>query len=400
MDRTFVGFGFGAIQAGLFLPEAYGSGNFSRLVVSEIDTEVVTALRGAGGSYSCNVAGGTSIETVHVEGVEIFNPMVEEDRTALVQAIAEATELVTALPSFTLYDAGEASVAKLLAQCFSKKLNDDSLPDCVVYAAENDTRAATRLKEACQSYNSAGFGGRAQFLETVIGKMSSVVTDPNRITNENLTPIVPGLDRALLVEAFNRILVDQVTLPDFERGLSAFIEKPDLAPFAAAKIFGHNAIHALLGYLAHEQGLHYMHEAGKHEDMMDFAKEAFLTESGVGLRHKYAGVADDLFTEEGFEAYTEDLLTRMVNPFLRDPVERVIRDPARKLGWDDRLLGSMLLAAEAGVVPSRLTRGASIALGILCQEKGRDDPSVLLDELWEGVHGDHRQELQQLILNS
>ena len=69
-----------------------------------------------------------------------------------------------------------------------------------------------------------------------------------------------------------------------------------------------------------------------------------------------------------------------------------------KLGWNDRLLGSMLLAEEAGVVPSRLSRGASIALEFLCQEKGRDDPAALLDELWEGVHGDHRQEFQKLIL--
>jgi len=395
MDRTFVGFGFGAIQGGLFLPEAFGSGNFSRLVVAEIDAEVVTALRGAGGSYSCNVASVNDIETIQVEGVEIFNPLVEEDRTALVQAITEATELATALPSFTLYDEGEASVAKLLAQGLTEKLNDVSLPDCVVYAAENDTRAAARLQEACQSHNP---GGRVQFLETVIGKMSSVVTDPIRLKNENLAPIVPGLDRALLVEAFNRILVDQVTLPDFERGLSAFIEKPDLAPFAATKIFGHNANHALLGYLAHEQGLGYMHEAGEHEDMMDFVREAFQNESGVGLRHKYAEVDDNLFTEAGFEAYAEDLLARMVNPFLRDPVERVIRDPGRKLGWDDRLIGSMLLAAEAGVVPSRLARGASIALDFLCQEKGRDDSSALLEELWEGVHGDHRQEFQKLIL--
>jgi len=116
MGRTFVGFGFGAIQGGLFLPEAFGSGNFSRMVVSEIDVEIVAALRASGSSYSCNVASATAIETVHVECVEIFNPLVEEDRTALVQAIAEASELATALPSVTLYDAGEASAAKLLAQ--------------------------------------------------------------------------------------------------------------------------------------------------------------------------------------------------------------------------------------------------------------------------------------------
>ena len=182
--------------------------------------------------------------------------------------------------------------------------------------------------------------------------------------------------------------------------MSTFTEKPDLAPVAAAKNLGHNANHALLGYLAHEQGLRYMHEAGEREDLMPFVREAFLKESGVGLRHKYAGVDDELFTEEGFETYAEDLLTRMVNPFLRDPVERVTRDPGRKLGWNDRLIGSMFLAAEAGVVPSRLARGASIALGFLCQESGRDDPSALLEELREGVQGDHRLEFQQLILSS
>ena len=398
MGRTFVGFGFGAIQGGLFLPEAYVSGNFSRLVVSEIDAEIVAALRSAGGSYSCNVAGATAIERVHVEGVEIFNPLEEEDQVALVQAIAEATELSTALPSFTLYDAGDAPVAKLLARGLAEKLKNDSLPDCVVYAAENDTRAAIRLKEATQSYEPAGFEGRVQFLDTVIGKMSSVVTDPNRITHEKLTPIVPGLNRAFLVEAFNRILVDKVTLPNFERGLRAFIEKPDLAPFAASKIYGHNAIHALLGYLAHEQGLEYMHQAAEREDMMEFAKEAFLAESGVGLRSKYAETNDELFTEEGFKVYAEDLLVRMVNPFLRDPVERVTRDPARKLGWNDRLIGSMLLAAEAGVVPTRLARGASIALDFLCQEQGLNDPATLLDELWEGEAEDQRREFKKLTL--
>ncbi|MDP7559331.1 MAG: mannitol-1-phosphate 5-dehydrogenase, partial [Planctomycetota bacterium] len=92
------------------------------------------------------------------------------------------------------------------------------------------------------------------------------------------------------------------------------------------------------------------------------------------------------------------LLARMVNPFLRDPVERVTRDPARKLGWNDRLIGSMVLAAQAGVVPTHLARGASIALDLLCQEQGRNDPPTLLDELWKGEEGDHRQEFQKLIL--
>lgn len=51
MKKTFVGFGFGAIQGGLFLEEAWKSGNFSRLVVAEVLPAVVDAVRQNGGRY-------------------------------------------------------------------------------------------------------------------------------------------------------------------------------------------------------------------------------------------------------------------------------------------------------------------------------------------------------------
>ena len=400
MSRTFVGFGFGAIQGGLFLPEAFRSGNFSRLVVSEIDAESVAALRTAEGTYFCNVAGSSSVETICVEDVEILNPLVDEDRKALVRAISEASELATALPSFTLYDVGEASVAAILAEGLSIKAADPALPTCVVYAAENDSRAASRLRDACLGHAPEGFGESVQLSETVIAKMCSVVADPERIMDEDLAPIVSDFPRAFLVESFNEILVDKVTLPNFERGLSAFIEKPDLDPFAITKFLGHNANHALLGYLAREQGLRFMHEAGEREDLMTIVQEAFLEESGVGLRHKYAELDDDLFTEDGFRAYAEDAVTRMVSPFLRDPVDRVTRDPARKLGWEDRLVGSMRLASEAGVKPNRLARGVAIALQCLCEETGQGGPEVLLAELWKDAAGELSADLLKLVFNS
>ncbi|MBT3570293.1 MAG: hypothetical protein HN494_15695, partial [Opitutae bacterium] len=231
-------------------------------------------------------------------------------------------------------------------------------------------------------------------------KMCSVVADPARIIDEGLAPIVSGFPRAFLVESFNEILVDQVTLPNFERGLSAFIEKPDLDPFAITKFLGHNANHALLGYLAREQGLRFMHEAGEREDLMTIVQEAFLEESGVGLRHKYAELDDDLFTEDGFRAYAEDAVTRMVSPFLRDPVDRVTRDPARKLGWEDRLVGSMRLASEAGVKPNRLARGVAIALQCVCEETGQGGPEVLLAELWKDAAGELSADLLKLVFNS
>src|SRR5436309_15124231 len=96
--RTFVGFGFGAIQGGLFLYEAFRSGNFDRLVVAEVVPEMVAAVREARGRYRLNVATPAGIEAHEVAGVEIFNPSVSEDARVLTQALTEASEIATALP--------------------------------------------------------------------------------------------------------------------------------------------------------------------------------------------------------------------------------------------------------------------------------------------------------------
>ena len=60
-----------------------------------------------------------------------------------------------------------------------------------------------------------------------------------------------------------------------------------------------------------------------------------------------------------------DLMERMVNPWLNDLVARVIRDPRRKLGWNDRLIGTMRLVLDAGIAPRRFAEGAAAALAIV-----------------------------------
>src|SRR4029079_2084128 len=50
-NGTFVGFGFGPIQAGLFCYEALQSGAFRHVVVAEIAPEKIAELRAAGGFY-------------------------------------------------------------------------------------------------------------------------------------------------------------------------------------------------------------------------------------------------------------------------------------------------------------------------------------------------------------
>ncbi len=382
MKKTFVGFGFGAIQGGLFLQEAWQSGNFSRLVVAEVLPSVVEAIRNNGGYYELNIATPTGIKAHRVGPVEIFNPLDEADRVELIHAVAESSEIATALPSVKFYGmGGPGDVQEILAAGLRLKMDNPDLPAAVIYTGENNNHAAEILTEALESRLGVPLSSaRTQTLNTVIGKMSGVVTDLAQIAEQELERITPEMPRAFLVEEFNRILISRISLPHFKRGITVFEEKDDLLPFEEAKLYGHNATHALLGYLLREKGATFMSEATAHPTLLNLAKEAFLLESGEALCSKYAGI-DLLFTPNGYQAYVEDLMQRMVNPNLRDRVDRITRDTRRKLGWNDRLIGTMRLALEHGISPERYAQGAAAALRLLSLEEGKT-ADELLANLW------------------
>lgn len=380
--KTFVGFGFGPIQSALFLYEAYCSGNFDRYVIAEVDAALVGAVRAGGGRYSINIAHPDRIERVVVHGVRLCHPADRPDRKELVEAIAAADEMATALPSVRFYDAGDAtSVVRLLADGLRRR--DPSRP-VIIYAAENHNRAAEILSERLGAEVGVDALANTQALNTVVGKMSGVITEADTIRRLGLAPLTPDTPRAVLVERFNHILVSRVTLGGFRRGIEVFVEKDDLLPFEEAKLYGHNAIHALIGYLARLRGLSTMAEAAHDAEIMAAARAAFIDESGAALVKKYEHIHDPLFTAGGYRAYADDLIERMVNPHLNDLISRVTRDPRRKLGYDDRLFGTMRLALAEGIEPIHTARGAAAALICLraCTPRTREDVATTLREVW------------------
>ena len=394
--RTFVGFGFGAIQAGLFLYEAQQSGAFDRLVVAEVMPEVVHDVREAGGFYTVNVAHSDRVEAARVGPIQIENPNEAEDRNRLIAAVAESEELATAVPSVDFYASPAlGSVHRILAEGLRRKAVQGG-PRCVVYTAENHNRAATVLAEEVIAAVPAAERGvvadQVRFVDTVIAKMSGVHEN-----TAGLVPVVPSSNRAYLVEAFNEILISCIRFnfdEPFVRGISAFQEKEDLEPFEVAKLYGHNAVHALAAYSGMVCGVDRVSELRALPGMMEMLRHALVEESGAALMARFAGV-DEFFTPTGFDAFADDLLARMVNPYLQDTVERVGRDPARKLAWDDRLIGTMRLCREEGIAPRRYAFGAAAALSEL-DESG--DCALVLPILWQPSNPDKAEEAEMLTL--
>jgi hypothetical protein len=205
--------------------------------------------------------------------------------------------------------------------------------------------------------------------DTVIGKMSGVQADPAVIGQLGLARLTPGYPSAMLVEAFDAIRVSgpgpgagtgSLDAP----GFPTFLAVADLEPFEFAKLYGHNATHALGAFLGVHLGLRAFADLPRVDSAMALLADAFERESGAALVRLFAG-ADPMFTEAGYRAYAEDLLARMTNPFLHDSIERAARDPLRKLGWDDRLVGTIRVCMSGGIEAPRYALGAAAGLAIL-----------------------------------
>ena len=403
----FAGFGFGAIQAGLFLYEAYQCGQYSRPLVVDVRADLVESLRSNDGHYRLNIARRDRIDTVDVGPVAVADSTQACDRTRIVEAISSADEASTALPSIDFYRTDQPSSPHLLLGEGLRRRR--SARPLVVFCAENHRRAGALLEEAVLESVSPldrdRIRRRARFVDTVIGKMSGVVTEQSELLSLGLAPVTPLTPAAFLVEEFDHILTSRIGVAGRRGSASSpmvAVLQPvdDLAPFAAAKLFGHNATHALAAYLGRLLGLRLMADFTTVPGAMAFLRAAFLDESGRALVRRYRA-ADPLFTPLGFEGFADDLLVRMVNPFLADTIERAARDPVRKLGWDDRLIGTIRLGRDEGIPMPSYAMGAAAALAALDPEVMTIEPGAveqLLRSCWpDAVDPRESQSVVQLV---
>lgn len=343
---TFLGIGLGPIQTGIFLSGAF-KGGCKRLVVAEVNPQVVQAVR-ASGELTVNVAGSNRIFQERIQGVEIYNPTDAADLEKLKDAAAEATEIATALPSVNAFK----HIASWLREGFLRQPQLQRF----VYCAENNNHAAEFLHEEIGD----DLPG-TQYLNTVVGKMSKAV-EPS----DGVEPLSAGLPTAHLVEEFNHILISSV--PGVEqRKVQGLYPQNNLLAYEEAKLYGHNAIHFMLAWYGKKRGCRVMSELAAEEELLQKARCAFIEESGKALCAKWNGEGE-LFTDAGFRVYAEDLLVRMVNPFLQDSVERITRDLPRKLASEDRVFGTIRVCLEQGIVPKQFVILAADCLSAECAE--------------------------------
>ena len=77
------------------------------------------------------------------------------------------------------------------------------------------------------------------------------------------------------------------------------------------------------------------------------------------------------------------------------------RDPIRKLGWDDRLVGSIRFAMNAGINPEKMISSARKGLNEIMIAESLRNRTDALNLAWHGIPPSQELEtIRELILNT
>jgi hypothetical protein len=124
------------------------------------------------------------------------------------------------------------------------------------------------------------------------------------------------------------------------------------------KLYTYNLTHILLGLWGLEEGYDSVADSFRDPWIRRQAEKA-LQEATSGLVGEYG------FSPQEMEEWNTGVRRLMSNPHIGDRVQRVVRDPLRKLARDERLTGAALLALKHGTKPLALARAIAYALQLL-----------------------------------
>lgn len=335
---TAVIFGAGSVGRG-FLGQLFSESGYE-VVFVDIDTALVNALARRG-SFTLRLAGVDQVQDLTIGPVRGVNGL-QTDHVAA--EVARASLVATAVGARAL-----SSVADPIAAGLVRRWEAGQTGPLNVIVCENlpdaPDRLRTYVRDALPQGLRACLPERVGFVPAVIARMSPPPTPEQRAADATLIVAEPykvlPVEREAFVGAVPRIVGLEPVTP-----FKAYVDR---------KLYIHNAAHAVLGYLGYRRGLAYGYEA-LDDPWVRTRLDQALDEAGRAL------VAEHGFEPGALQAHVQDVLARLANRALADPISRLCRDPLRKLGRDDRLVGAARLAERYNIRPVGLAWGIAAAL--------------------------------------
>jgi mannitol-1-phosphate 5-dehydrogenase len=275
------------------------------------------------------------------------------DEPAAIVEIASADIVTTAVGPTVLKFVAPVIVAGL-------RQRPDGAAPLAVMACENAINAtdalAGHMRSAVPEAEWPAVAARAVFANTAVDRIVPAQSQD-------------GLD--VTVETYFEWAIERPPFGGNEPSIPDATWVDDLAPYIERKLFTVNTGHATTAYHGFARGIEKLSDALA-DEVVRAAVEGVLAET------KQLLVAKHGFPDEAQQAYVDKILQRFANPYLPDTVDRVGRQPLRKLSRSERLIGPAAELAERGIRPRHLLATVEAALSFDVPE---DPESVELQQL-------------------
>ncbi len=182
-------------------------------------------------------------------------------------------------------------------------------------------------------------------VEASIGRMVPVMTDEMR----------EGNILRVWVEPYDELPVDKDAFIGEMPKINNIIPYTPFGYYIKRKLFVHNMGHAMCAYMGWQKGYKYIYECVEDDDIHRIVYAA-MYETTSALSKEYG------ISIAKLNLHIKDLLNRFANRTLGDTVERVGKDPRRKLGENDRLIGAALYCYSMRLEPENVIKGIVAAL--------------------------------------
>ncbi|MGG6323936.1 mannitol-1-phosphate 5-dehydrogenase [Vibrio cholerae] len=261
---------------------------------------------------------------------------------ALIERIIK-TDLVTTAVGPTVLDI----IAKTIAKGLSARFAAGNTQPLNIIACENMVRGTTHLKQQVYQFLTAEEQQQADALVGFVDSAVDRIVPPLQAANHDPLEVT--------VESFSEWIVDEQQFKGEIPQIEGMEKTDNLMAFVERKLFTLNTGHCVTAYLGCLKGHRTIREAIEDPSIHAQVKQA-MQESGEVLIRRYG------FDRALHSAYIEKILSRFANPYLVDEVDRVGRQPLRKLSANDRLIKPLLGTIEYGLPNGMLLKGIAAAL--------------------------------------
>ncbi len=354
-----------------------GAGNIGRGFIAQLfhesdlqvhfidaDSALVDALNNAG-EYAIEIAVEPAVADIQVSRVHAH---LANDAPAVAGALSQAV-----VASISAGAKAQPAIARMLATGLTKRLHADA-PPLNILVCENPPGEAHAFRDAVRSQLEpalqSAFDAQIAFVDTVIGRMVPVLSDAARERDPLRVRVEPYCELPVDADAVLGEL-PKIAHLHAESPFDFWIER---------KLFMHNAAHAATAYVGYLRGHEYIHQAIADVVVRNVVDDV-LRETAAALAQKYG------YDAAALQSHADDLVRRFANPALRDTVERVARDPVRKLSKGERFIRAADCCLAQGVEPRGLAVAAAAAIRY---DQGSDSGAMSVQELlrdkgWDAV---------------